>query len=309
MSNIQSLVEIGELKNNRQDELETIVKTNLKKSGFNTYKQTTSSELYTVMANLIDRPISSDELNILVKKFGEKTVINYIFNGDRGSYYDMLRAFKDESYEKELIKEGMHPFYVSVEDAKMLHSQTHAQCISTHYTRLGSSHGMESVANNSLIYELFKKGVLMEITPESLQAYVLEKFNRLLPKPMAVTVASDINKQRIRFEGKLFTGEITDDKLTKKAIEKVTSYCMKNNMTFEQSNELGKRARKISGDVGHVLGSEIGKLIVNEDDMGTSQVLAHLVKRLCITLNTPVEDVGAILSKPVRGRGRPRNED
>ncbi len=287
-----------------QEKMESIVTKSLKKFNVSTYKQTLSRRLFEFMEDISNRPISKAELDSAVEEFGEKNVISYVFSGDRGSYYDTVKAFNDESYERELIKDGLHPLFVTEEDAKMYHSVehigTHSQVINTNNTRIGTAHGKESVASNGLVYDLFKSRVLIELTAEGLMEHVFQEYNRVITKPIATKIVDDINKQRKIFEGRIFTGELGDDELTKRALRKVKKHCIDNQTSFETSDYLGQKARKMSHDISRNLGTEIGNIVLNEQGLDNADIIARFAKKLCTALNVPVEDAGALMTRPLK---------
>ena len=289
-----------------QNKTQQIVTKSLKQFNYSTYKQDLSGRLYEFMKHVSNRPMSKAEVESAIEEFGMKNVITYLFNGDRGSYFDTLKAFNDEEYEKQLIRDGLHPLYVTEEEAKMYHSRdgigTHSPIISSHFTRLGSSHGKESASSNGLIYDLFKSRVLIELTPEGLMEYVFNEYHRMLSKPLAVKIAFDINKQRKIFEGRMFTGEIGDDRMTKQALIQVNRHCKESNISFETSNELGQITRKLIHNIEQNMGREIGKMVVNDKGVDRPRMIAKIAVRLSEIMNTPVEDVGALLSRPMRMR-------
>ena len=103
------LLALPDLAKDKQDKIETMVETTLIKHSVNTHPQNMTSRIYEYMRKFSNRAITKTELELMIQEFGEKTVILYVFNGDRGSYFDVLKSFKDEEYEKELIKQGLHP--------------------------------------------------------------------------------------------------------------------------------------------------------------------------------------------------------
>ena len=152
------------------------------------------------------------------------------------------------------------------------------------------------VANSNIPKMLFTPDVLYK----DIMEYVFVKYERHLTKPMATKIAMDINRQRLIFEGQLFTGKIGDDQLTKKALEKVTAYCKKRNMSYEHSNEMGNRTRMLTKQVENIIGNEIGSLVTKEESIGTAEMIAKTITKLCTVLNTPVEDVGGLIQRPMR---------
>jgi hypothetical protein len=294
---MSKVVSMGKMNTEKQDQVEEIVNKTLKIFNVSTYKQTVTARLYEFMESISNRPISKAELETAIEEFGEKTVISYIFNSDRGSYYDTLKAFKDEKYEKELISQGLHPLYVSQEEAKLYHSEqhigTHSQVYASHVNGVGSQHA-QSGNTSGLVFDLFKSGVLTKLTAEGLMEYVFQEYNRVITKPIAEKITEEINKQRLSYENKMFT-DLGDDKLTKVALRKVTKHCKEQGLSYETSNQLGQQTRKLIGSLESSLGREIGKIVIDEED--NASIVAKIAEKLCASMNVPVEDAGAILSK------------
>lgn len=296
-----STVELQKVASEKQEQITEIVTKNLKLFNVSTYKQTLSSRLFEFMESISNRPISKAELESAIDEFGEKTVINYVFAGDRGSYYDTIKAFADEKYSKELIAEGLHPLYVSEEEAKLYHSAehigTHAQIMQSHVNGVGTQHA-QAGNTSGLLFDLFKSGVLMKLSAEGLMDYVFQTYNRVITKPIAEQIVAEINKQRLSYENKMFT-DLGDDKMTKTALRKVTKHCQDNGLSFEASNQLGSQARKLVTSLESSLGNEIGKMITNEED--PASMIERITLKLCTSMNVPVEDLGGIVRKSVKG--------
>ena len=173
------------------------MKTVLKKYNYGQKSPHTTKEMLEDAMKYANREWVESDYFEMKNKYDKKTFLNLFYEGSSSLMELTEQAFKDVRLENAMLKQGIHPLLVSVEEAKLFHSKeygTHSPVISTHHIKIGTTHG-ESRTQTGLIADLYKAGYLQEITPEGLIAYAFEQHKILIRVHSAKKNYEEINNK------------------------------------------------------------------------------------------------------------------
>jgi len=282
------------------------MKTVLKKYNYGQQNRHTTKEMLEDAMKYANREWVESDYFEMKNKYDKKTFLNLFYEGSSSLMELTEQAFKDVRLENAMLKQGIHPLLVSVEEAKLFHSKehgTHSPIISTHYIKIGTTHG-ESRTQTGLIADLYKAGYLQEITPEGLIAYAYEQHKRIIRVDSAKKMCVEINKQHKFQISSLIDGRVGEDKMTKKVLEIISKHGMKEQWSFEKTNNLGNQGRKIVRAMNDDFGKEIGNMIVKQTTENKEELAANHMEHICKTLGIAFDDFLAVAWYKVRGKTR-----
>lgn len=269
--------------------------------------QITSKEMRQDAIKYANRQMTEQDYFEMKKKYDEKVFLNLFFEGSRSMCELTERSFKDERFESEMIKKGIHPLLVNDEEARYFHSRefgTHSPVIATHHIKIGTPHGI-SRTEPGLLSDLYKSGYLQDLTIEALIAYALEEKGRVIRVDSAKKMCKEINKQRRDQVSSLVDGRTGEDKMTKKVLEIISKKGMAERWSFEKVNNYGNQGRKMCKLVQDDFGKEIGNMIVkqsSENTIQTAELAANHMEHICKSLGIAVDDMIAVAWYKIMGR-------
>jgi len=276
----------------------------LQKYCFGQPNPTLTREMLADAKKYANREMSETDYWDLKEKYDEKTLLNLFFEGSVHLQQMTEQAFGDVRMENRMIKTGLHPLLVSEEEAKIFHSAeygTHSPDISTRFQRLGTPHGMER-CQTGLMFDLYKAGVIEELTAEGLIAYAFESQKRIVRADAAVKMVKEINKQRRERVASLVDGRVGEDKMTKKVLEVISRKGMEENWSFEKVNNLGRQGRKLVKQVEDDLGKELGHLVIKQEILNKEELAANHMEHVCKTMGIAFDDFFAVAWHKIMGR-------
>lgn len=266
--------------------------------------QITSHEMHEDATIYANRLMTECDYFEMKEKYDEKVFLNLFFEGSKSLCELTEQSFKDQRFEKEMIKKGIHPLIVNEEEAKYFHSKefgTHSPVISTHHIKIGTPHGI-SRTEVGLLSDLYKCGYLQDITPEALIAYALEEKNRIVRVDTAKKICKEINKQRKEQVSSLVDGRVGEDKMTKKVLEIISKKGMEEHWTFEKVHNYGNQGRRMVKMVEDDLGKEIGNMVVKQSSYNKEELAANHMDHICKQLGIAMEDMIAVAWHKMIGR-------
>jgi len=273
----------------------------LKKFSLN---QITTREMHEDATKYANREMTECDYFEMKEKYDEKVFLNLFYEGSRSLSELTEQSFKDQRFEREMIKKGIHPLIVNEEEAKYFHSKefgTHSPVISTHHIKIGTPHGI-SRTEVGLLSDLYKSGYLQDITPEALIAYALEDKNRIIRVDTAKKICKEINKQRKEQVSSLIDGRVGEDKMTKKVLEIISKKGMEEHWTFEKVHNYGNQGRRMVKLVEDDLGKEIGNMVVKQSSINKEELAANHMDHICKQLGIAMEDMIAVAWHKMIGR-------
>lgn len=285
---------------------ESLINSVLKKHCFGHNNPSMTREMIEDARKYANREMRESDYFELKQKYDEKMFLNIFFEGSRSLMELTEQSFKDERMERLMVKQGIHPLLVSEEEAKMFHSKeygTHSPVISTHYIRMGTTHG-QSRTDVGLLADLFKVGYLQDITPEGLIAYAYEQHKRIIRVDTAKKMCDEINKQHREQLSSLIDGRSGDDEMTRKVLEIISKHGMKNQWSFEKVNNMGIQGRKIAKLMQSEFGKEIGNMIVKQTEENKEELAATHMEHVCKTLGIAFDDFLAVAWYKLRGKSK-----
>lgn len=276
----------------------------LKKYCFGQENPSATREMEQDVRKYADREMTESDYFEMKNKYDKKTFLNLFFEGSSSLMELTEQSFNDIKLEKAMLSQGIHPLLVSEEEAKLFHSKehgTHSPVISTHHIKIGTTHG-ESRTQTGLIADLYKAGYLQEITPEGLIAYAYEQHKRIIRVDTAKKMCVEINKQHKFQMSSLIDGRDGEDKMTKKVLEIISKHGIKEQWSFEKTNNLGNQGRKIVRAMNDDFGKEIGNMVVKQTTDNREELAANHMEHVCKTLGIAFDDFLAVAWYKVRGK-------
>lgn len=255
------------LKNEVESTIEDSLKNGIRELGIN-LKRDVSDHEYHIMEKYMQGEISYDDIVDYEKVYSIKLMCLWLSNGNLAEYNSTKADLKaiDEAEESKLKDEN--PLCVSIEVGKQLQDKitgNYAPAHTTHFEKgLGINHGLISRNDAGLVYHLFKKGVLREITIHEVKTMIFNDFGIIISDIEGEKLKVRIDRDRKIKEGQMLQGEIGDSKLVKDAISIITNKGKEKHMTYEQTNILGTNARKMM-DALKETGKIAGKAQIQSD--------------------------------------------
>lgn len=262
----------------KQEKREQIKKSVLAKHGITPLNYVPTKRQMFWSKKILDNGITREillEMESEIKE--EKMIANIAFGGNLGDYREFKRRMKQDDMDKELrlIRNGKHEIFIEEEelttffadenDAKTAHAENYAPVIATHKDKGGSK---TSFTPRSIIQDVYSeinsKNITFHYTVGQLQAE-LEPTHGLIPKPILLKIAKEINNSLAEWEADAF-GQ-NSGVMEKKVMEPITQFCKENaSDDFEKSNNMGEKARNIVNAIGPELGKAIGTQIVKSEE-------------------------------------------
>ena len=289
-----------------QENQESIMNRVLKKHCFGQSNPATTMEMIEDSTKYANREMNEEDYFEMKQKYDEKTFLNLFFEGSRAVMELTEQAFDDERLEQCMTKKGIHPLFVTEDEAKMFHTKdlgTHSPVISTHHIKIGTTHG-QTRTDMGLLSDLYKAGYLTEITPSGLIAYAFETHQRIIRADTAKKMCDEINKQHKEQLSALIDGRIGEDKMTKKVLEIISKKGMIEQWSFEKVNNMGIQGRKMVRDLNDTFGKEIGNIIVKQTSENKEELAVNLVEHICKTLGVAFDDMLAVGYYKMMGKTR-----
>lgn len=271
--------------------------------GINTKKEISISDAV-MMKQFMDKGINYDGLRKWIKKYGEKSIIHNLFNGNRYEFNGFVDSLKAIKADLEKTESDENQVYVTSETGKMLHDPKkgdHAPAHATHFNQgLGSDAGWVGLHNMGYVAKLFADGFLQKIDSVGAKSLVYEWYGLIISEAEAFAVAEDLNRDRRNFEGKMLQGTIGDSKTVKDAISIITNKGKADGMSYEKTNMLGVEVRKTCQKFDSVAGKIIGRAKIDGDSQELNSKTARLFANILEGTAQNTGNVLALLEKMIK---------
>ena len=270
----------------------------------------TSQELKTkdavVMKKFMDKGINYDGLLHWIKKYGEKTIIHNLFNGNRYEFNGFIEGLKSLKEDLEKSESGDNQIYVTVDTGKMFHDPQkgdHAPAHATHFNHgLGEDAGWVGMNNMGYVAKLFGDGYLQKVDAKAVKGLVFEWYEIIISDMEAEAVAVDLNRDRRNFEGKMLQGTIGDSKTVKDAISIITNKGKTLGMSYEQTNLMGTEVRKTCSKYDAIAGKIIGKAKTEGDSQELNSKTARFIVNLLEGTAQNTDNVLSLINKMLKSK-------
>lgn len=217
-----------------------------------------SKQLHKDMQIAINNQWNEEFWNYLLKTYPEKLIINCFFNGNRGYFELMKKSMIDELMEDELISNGMHPYFITKEDAMMFHSTekgSYKQVMLSDKNPLGTT-------NYSGEVHLIKSNIIKNFSIKSLQSYFYEECNLIVPIPDVKKQLKTINRQFDEFNKRGFT--TGEDVTNRRVREQVQIRSKERKLSREETNIQMQKARKYVDALSQQMARAVVNLVFSE---------------------------------------------
>ena len=259
-------------------------------------KTVDSVQLHKDMQIAINQQWNQDFWNYLTTQYDEKLIINSFFNGNRGYFEAMRKSLLDCKMEAQMIKNGVHPYMVSQNDAEKFHSKdsgSYKQIMLTDKNPVGTT-------NYSGEVKLIASNTIRKFSVRSLQSYMYEEYNIIVPIPDVTKMLKNINKQLDEQAKSMFSDG--EDMITRFTREEIQKYSKDNKLSREETNLLMIQARNKSIAISRQFGRNIAALVVSEGTDREQRYSEKIMRLINENFIRPFEETGSLLTDSKKQR-------
>lgn len=203
-----------------------------------------------------------------VKEYSEKELINFFFEGNRGSYNQIVRDMHDKRRMMESVKNKENPLFSDEEDLESFYadefrgkqstSEDHQPVIMSNDDALGTS---QYIIEEHLI----ASGIINQFTVKGLQGFVASKGGYIT----ADHAEKELKKIRefMKLESSKYFSQFSgNDIVTSTAMKEIRSKLKKDGVDFEYSNLVGLEFRKSLSNDAIYLGKLLADIQLSKGD-------------------------------------------
>ena len=286
-----------------KDNFEESLQKAIKESCIDLSRKPSDKQVRAFMHLYIKGELTHYELELAIKKFGEKTACMVISNGNLTEFNDLRRGLKSNEEDMKKAEEGVSGRLVSEGVGKALQDHTkgtHAPSHSLHLNNgLGENAGFVSIFSRGYVWRLHADGYLKELNAGDVKIMFAEKYDIIPSDDEASKIAEILNKERRVFEGKMLQGEIGDSPTTKDAISIITNEGKKKGLAYDKTDQMGRNARKKCAKYDHEIGVIVGKAEIHEDPEELEKKYARHVTKFIAENNFNADNFVSLLLKAI----------
>ena len=283
--------------NKYRDSFEESLQKAIEIKGIDIKRKSSDAEIRFMQMHL-EGELDYDELQLAIKKFGEKMACIIFSNGNSHEFNSLtkdLLAMKIGKAEAETSESALN---VSHDLGKELQASKTGSYAPAHATHFGNGLG-DDAGYNGYVWQLFADGYMREITGKMVKKLFMDRYNILPSDFDADVIAVTLNKERKAIEMKILNSDLGESPSTKDAISTITKQGVKLGLDYEKTDRLGKEARIACSKFDHEAGKIIGKAKVEGNSPELERRTARFVKNFIESTNLNASNCVALLTKMV----------
>jgi len=264
-------------------------------------RQNPTKEEIDYMTKFINCELEHADFEVLIKRFGEKTIIVNCFGGIKTDFEEHRIALKTINEDMEYAKQHDRTNLYSPEQGKEIHDRKtgdHSPTHATHFNKsLGDDAGWVSFSRRGYVWELSADGIIQQLDIQKTQQMILELYHKVIPAHEAKEITDQINKNMKYYLANALQGTVGDSRTAKQGITIVTKAGQKKHWSFEKTNTVGMEVRNLCEKLDKDFGKLVAEAKVNGTTEKTEEKLARTIVNVANELNMNGDNFFSLIEK------------